>query len=469
MDYQKNQLIEVIIEDVGTEGEGIGKIDGFPFFVKDAVVGDRITAKVMKAKKNYAYARLEEILEPSPARVEPKCPCSRACGGCQIQAMSYEKQLEFKANKVRNNLKRIGGFSEEELDQVMQPILGMEEPWHYRAKAQYPIGYNKEGRMVAGFYAGRTHSIIANTDCYLGAEEYDSILKAILKTAEENKVKAYEEETGKGLLRHVLLRKSRAKGDIMVCLIINGKKLPAEEAFVKALSKMPGITSISINVNTEKTNVIMGKETRCIWGEATIEDTLRLWENGKLTGEEVHYRISPNSFFQVNPVQTEQLYSLALQYAGLTGKEIVWDLYCGLGSISLFLAQRAKKVYGVEIIPQAIEDAKENAKANQLDNTEFYVGKAEEVLPDWYGKHKEEQIDVIVVDPPRKGCDEACLNTMLEMQPKKIVYVSCDSATLSRDLKILCQGGYDLLAVTPVDMFPHTVHVECAVELIRKK
>ncbi|MCR5717208.1 MAG: 23S rRNA (uracil(1939)-C(5))-methyltransferase RlmD, partial [Lachnospiraceae bacterium] len=345
MRFEKNQLAEVRIEDIGSEGEGIGKVDGFPLFVKDTVVGDLVRVKLTKVKKNYAFARLEEILEESADRITPPCPKYRACGGCQIQQLSYGKQLEFKQKKVWNDLLRIGGFTERELSEVFLPILGMEEPWRYRNKAQYPVGRDKEGSVITGFYAGRTHSIIANTDCLLGAKENEAVLMAVLNYVKESGCSIYNEETGKGLLRHVLIRKSRATGEVMVCLILNGRKLPGQELLIREFQKIPEIVSISINVNTEQTNVILGKETVCISGKPQIEDTLWLWdEEGQRTGEHVTYRISPNSFYQVNPVQTERLYSLALQYAGLTGTEIVWDLYCGIGTISLFLAGHAGKV-----------------------------------------------------------------------------------------------------------------------------
>lgn len=467
--YAKNQIIHTEITDIGTDGEGIGKIDGFAFFIKDAVIGDIIEAKVMKAKKNYAYARLEKVLSPSPFRAEPKCVFARNCGGCQIQAMSYDKQLEFKESKIRNNLIRIGGFEPEFVDSVMEPIVGMEEPFRYRNKAQYPIGTDKDGQPIAGFYAGRTHSIIANTDCYLGVEENKEILEIVLNYMKKNHVTAYDETNGQGLVRHVLIRKGFTSGEIMVCLVINKKGkskgegfLPAQEKLVEDLKAVYGMTSISVSINTENTNVIMGKEVHTIWGKDTISDTIHVrdTENGfALTDKGITFAISPLSFYQVNPGQTEKLYSLALDYAGLTGNETVWDLYCGIGTISLFLAGKAKQVYGVEIVPQAIEDAKKNAKNNGIGNAEFFVGKAEEVLPQ---KYEEEGIfaDIIVVDPPRKGCDSACLETMLKMQPKKIVYVSCDSATLARDLKNLCDGGYQLKRVRGVDQFGHTVHIE---------
>ena len=450
--FKKNDLITITIEDMGSDGEGIGKCQGYPIFVKDAMIGDVAEVKIMKAKKNYAYGKLEKVLKPSSFRVEPKCAFHRQCGGCQIQAMSYEKQLEWKENKIKNNLQRIGGFSKELLDRVMEPIVGMEEPYHYRNKAQYPIGTDKEGKLIAGFYAGRTHSIVANTDCCLGPKENKIILEYILAFMEKYHIPAYNEQNGEGLVRHVLIRTGFATGEIMVCLVINGKCLPKSKEFVEGLRGLTlekKIVSISISPNTKNTNVIMGDRAETLWGKSYIEDYIG----------ETKFRISPLSFYQVNPVQTEKLYGLALEYAGLTGRETVWDLYCGIGTISLFLAKKAKQVYGVEIVPQAIEDAKQNARINHIENAEFFVGKAEEILPK---KYEEERIyaDVIVVDPPRKGCDEACLNTMVRMQPERIVYVSCDSATLARDLKYLGENGYEVVRGRGVDQFGHSGHVE---------
>ncbi len=476
MEYQKNDLLTVTIEDMGTEGEGIGKVDGFTLFVKDAVIGDTVEVKIMKSKKHYAYARLEKVITPSPFRTQPKCQYHRQCGGCQIQALNYDKQLEFKQTKIRNNLVRIGGFEEAFIDRIMEPIVGMEEPYYYRNKAQYPVGTDKEGNVITGFYAGHTHSIIANTNCHLGVPENETILNLILSYMRRNHVTAYDEATGLGLVRHVLIRKGFTSGEIMVCLVINQKPkaqgkisqagttfLPAQKDLIEALAKVKGMTSISVSINTRQTNVIMGEEVHCIWGSPTIQDTIHVRNMQKegfpFTGQELTFKISPLSFYQVNPVQTEKLYSLALEYAGLTGKETVWDLYCGIGTISLFLATGAKQVYGVEIVPQAIADAKENAARNHIENAQFFVGKAEEVLPQ---KYEQEGIfaDVIVVDPPRKGCDEACLETMLQMKPERIVYVSCDSATLARDLKVLCEGGYELRRVRGADLFGQTIHVE---------
>lgn len=465
MNLTKNQIVELTIEDIGSEGEGIGFLQengqhaerGMAIFVKDTVPGDVAKIRIVKAKKNYAYGRLEEIVAPSPDRVVPPCPVARQCGGCQIQAMDYARQLAFKERKVINNLVRIGGFDEQRIRDMMEPIVGMENPYHYRNKAQFPVGCDREGNPVAGFYAGRTHSIIPHTDCLLGIPQNCEIMDVILNYMRANKVPAYQEESGRGLIRHVLIRAGFRTGQIMVCIVINGDRLPNEDKLVESLSALPNMTSVSVNINKENTNVIMGRKVRVLWGKEYIEDYIG----------EVKFRISPLSFYQVNPVQTEKLYRLALEYAGLTGRETVWDLYCGIGTISLFLAQRAAHVYGVEIVPEAIRDARENAAVNGLTNADFYVGKAEEVLPEQFEKNGI-RADVIVVDPPRKGCDELCLNTMLKMQPERIVYVSCDSATLARDLKILCDGGYTLERVRAVDQFGHTVHVETVCLLSRK-
>ena len=552
MAYSKNEMIEVTIEDIGVDGEGIGHIEGYTFFIKDAVIGDTVSAKIMKATKSYAYARLEKVITPSPFRVSPKCDIARSCGGCQIQALSYKKQLEYKQNKVRNNLKRIGGFDDKLLDWITDGIVGMDEPWNYRNKAVYPVGYDKEGKLIAGFYAGRTHSIIAGDECCIGAKGDKEVLDIILAHMEKYNIKPYNEETREGLVRHILLRKGFNSGERMVCIVVNrrlgadayrvkgksfeqdrykgisqrdkeklrkeqeisdGYKMAdkaadsrawiTEKEFIEgqgdllaALSGIEGMTSVSVNINNENTNVILGKETYCIWGKPYITDTIQVRDMTKpgypVTGRKLQFHISPQSFYQVNPLQTEKLYSLALQYAALTGREAVWDLYCGIGTISLFLAGNAGKIYGVEVVPQAIEDARDNARRNGIENAKFFVGKAEEVLPQFYsmgdgirndragasagdinGKVGDSagdmrHPDVIVVDPPRKGCDEECLRTMVSMAPERIVYVSCDSATLARDLKYLTANGYNLLKVRPVDMFPNTVHVECAVLLQRE-
>ena len=454
MEFRKNDLVTLEIEDCGIDGEGIGKADGFTVFVKDAVIGDTVTAKIIKAKKNYGYGRLMEVLKPSPYRVEPKCEFARQCGGCQLQALSYDQQLVFKTNKVKGHLERIGGFT----DIPMEPIIGMDELFHYRNKAQFPVGRNKEGKIVTGFYAGRTHNIIENRDCALGVAENKEVLDRVIAHMEKYGIEPYNEATGKGLVRHILIRYGYFTKEVMVCLILNGNKIPKEELLVKSLCEIPGMTSITINVNKKHSNVILGEEIRLLWGQEYITDRIG----------DISYQISPLSFYQVNPMQTQKLYAKALEYADLHGEETVWDLYCGIGTISLFLAQKAKFVRGVEIVPAAIENAKENAKLNGLENTEFFVGKAEEVLPREYKKNGV-YADVIVVDPPRKGCDETLLETMIEMNPERIVYVSCDSATLARDLKYLCERGYELRKVCPVDQFGMTVHVETVVLLSHKK
>ncbi len=462
MEYKKNDLLTVRIEDIGHDGEGIGKVDGYTVFVKDAVIGDTVQAKILKPKKNYAYARLMDILEPSPDRVTPMCPHARPCGGCQIQALSYEKQLEYKKNKICNNLARIGGFDPATLP--IEPMIGMEEPFYYRNKAQFPVGCDRDGKLVTGFYAGRTHTIINNRKCYLGVEVNETILNYIMEYMETYQISAYDENTGRGLIRHVLIRYGFTSKEIMVCLVVNGTKLPHAETLVEKLRQISGMTSITLNVNRERTNVILGSEIRLLWGQPYITDQIG----------DVKYEISPLSFYQVNPKQTEKLYKKALEYAGLTGRETVWDIYCGIGTISLFLAQKAKQVYGIEIVPAAIEDARRNAHLNGIENAEFFVGKAEDVLPSFYETYakthpgKQAHADIIVVDPPRKGCEESVLDTMVKMQPQRIVYVSCDSATLARDLKYLVNRGYKIEKIQGIDQFPQTVHTECVVSIQKK-
>lgn len=452
MEFRKNDMVTIRIEDCGIDGEGIGKADGFTVFVKDAVIGDTVRAKIMKAKKNYGYGRLMEVLEPSPYRVEPKCPYARQCGGCQIQALSYEQQLAFKEAKVRGHLERIGGFREI----PMEPIIGMENPYHYRNKAQFPVGRGKDGRIITGFYAGRTHSIIENRDCALGVAVNREVLDRVIAYMEKYHVEPYDEMTGRGQVRHILIRYGFFTGEVMVCVVVNGNKLPHSEVLVDTLREIAGMTSITLNENRSRSNVILGEKLYLLWGQTYITDKIG----------DISYQISPLSFYQVNPGQTQKLYAKALEYADLHGEETVWDLYCGIGTISLFLAQQAKFVRGVEIVPAAIEDAKRNAQLNGIHNVEFFTGKAEEVLPQEYEKNGI-YADVIVVDPPRKGCDEVLLKTILKMQPKRVVYVSCDSATLARDLKYLCENGYRLERVCPVDQFAHTVHTENVAKLER--
>ena len=531
--FRKNEQIEhIYIEDIGIHGEGVGKIvnagesfdtaednaPGYTLFIKDAVLGDVVTARLTKVKASYAYAKMEVLEKPSPYRVASPCPVARQCGGCQLSELAYAKQLEWKEHKVRDALSRIGGFSEDTLSRVTEPIVGMEEPWRYRNKAQFPVGSRekKEGQntaaqgtaawnattrntatqreIITGFYAGRTHDIIPTTECYLGSEKNKEILERILAYMRENHVEPYDEQTGRGLVRHILLRNGRGGGaacdrkesgdtdgkkedreEHMVCIVLNGKELPQEKRLIASLRAVKGMTSISVSENTARNNVIMGKTYRTLWGRSGIKDVLRIRETSGEADDALTFAISPLSFYQVNPKQTEKLYSLALSYAELTGKETVWDLYCGIGTISLFFARKAKKVYGVEVVPQAIDDARENARLNGIANAEFIVGKAEEILPRFYGVEAADRIeenaapDVIVVDPPRKGCDERLLNAILRLCPKRIVYVSCDPATLARDLRLLCaDNAYALRRVRPVDQFPQTGHVETVVLLTRQ-
>ena len=463
---QKNDVVTVKIEDMGSSGEGIGKIDGYTLFIKDSIIGDVVEAKIMKAKKKYAYAKLMNVVTPSKYRVKhPACKLARSCGGCQIQEMEYRRQLRFKEDKVRENLIRIGGIPKEILSRVMEPIVGMEKPFAYRNKAQFPIGTDHNGRIIAGFYAGRTHSIIPNRKCALGVEVNERILGIVIDFMEEYRISAYHEEEHWGLVRHVLIRYGFQTKEIMVCLVINGQEIPYGEVLAERLSIIEGMTSVTYSVNRERTNVIMGEAIRPLWGQMYITDKIG----------DVKYQISPLSFYQVNPVQTEKLYGIALEYAGLTGEETVWDLYCGIGTISLFLAGKAKQVYGVEVVPQAVRDARNNAGMNGIRNVEFFEGKAEEVLPEFGRRYEEEHggkkyhADVVVVDPPRKGCDAGLLGTIVEMGAEKVVYVSCDPATLSRDLKYLRREGYEVERVGVVDQFPHTVHVETVVMLSHKK
>ncbi len=459
MEITKGQEFSLEIDDMGTDGEGIGHKEGYTLFVKDALVGDIVRVKVIKAKKKFGYGRLMEVITPSPWRVEPACDCARQCGGCQIQHCSYEKQLAWKEKKVRDCLQRIGGFEEI----PMEPVMGMDEPYHYRNKAQYPVGYDKEGNLVAGFYAGRTHSIIPNTDCAIQHPSNHMILETILAFMKQYDISAYEEKKHTGLVRHILTRVGKYTGEVMVCLIINGNKLPHQDKLVEMLLQCPfdyKIKSICLNINKEKTNRILGEKVVPIYGQTYIEDRI-----GNIT-----YRISPLSFYQVNPEQTQKLYGTALEYADLKGDEVVWDLYCGIGTISLFLAQKAARVCGVEIVPQAIEDARENARRNGFTNAEFFVGAAEDVVPEQYEQSGGSlRADVVTLDPPRKGCDEKLLRTVVQMEPERIVYVSCDPATLARDLKYLCGEGYELKRVRACDMFGHSSHVETVVLLSQLK
>ena len=464
---QKNDIFELQIEDITEQGEGIGRVSGYALFVKDTVPKDLVKVKVIKAGKSYGYGKCLEVIRPSDDRVVPRCPAASPCGGCQLQAMRYPAQLAFKRRKVTEHLRRIGGLEagcgeDRDVPVYVEPVIGMEEPWEYRGKFLVPVRRRKDGGIAMGFYAGRTHSVIETPHCYLGDAVYDKILAVVKEFLTEFGIAPYEESSGKGTVRHVMIRKGKKTGQIMVCLVINAKKLPHAEQLAERLSAIPGLVSFSLNVNRERNNVIMGSQIIPVMGKPYIEDRIG----------DVVYRISPLSFFQVNPEQTEKLYGKVLEFAALTGKETVWDLYCGTGTISLFLAGHARRVYGVEIVPDAVKDARFNARRNGIENAEFFCGRAEEVMPALLGQGAEgtDTADTAVVDPPRKGCDAALISTLIRMKPGKIIYVSCDSATLARDLKILCRdGGYSIECVQPVDMFPQSGGIETVVCLSNKK
>ncbi|UEL49342.1 23S rRNA (uracil(1939)-C(5))-methyltransferase RlmD [Terrisporobacter hibernicus] len=450
----KDKMYVVEIVDIGQGGVGIGKFEGFTVFVDGGLVKDKIKVKITKSKKNYAVGEIVEILEPSPYRVERKCSKElKECGGCQIQELDYKEQLNVKTNEVKQVISRIGKLD----DVVIHNALGMEEPFRYRNKAQFPI-QKVDGVPVIGFYKKKSHDIIPTDQCIIQHDVNDKIIKIIKTYIRAYKVSIYDEKTHTGVLRHLVTKVGFTTKEVMVVLVANGRKLPYLNELASVLKEnIPGFKTLVVNVNREKTNVILGNENRVIYGDGKINDNI-----GDLV-----FEISPLSFFQVNPVQTEVLYNKALEYANLGENDTVFDIYCGIGTISLFLAQKAKKVYGIEIVEEAIKDAKINAKINNLDNVKFYVGKAEEVVPKMYKQGK--RANVVVVDPPRKGCDEKVLDTIVSMEPDRVVYVSCSPSTLARDLNYLDERGYKCLEVQPVDMFPHSVHIENVALIVKKK
>ena len=460
--FSKNDEVDILIEDISNEGEGIGHVNGYALFVKDTLPGDYVHAKIIKVKKSYGFARLMDIIKPSEDRTEAVCENAVRCGGCQLQHYRYDRQLDYKQNKVKNALVRMGGFATDFIDSVMEPVIGMDNPYNYRNKAQFPVGKDKEGNTVIGFYAGRTHSIIDSRYCYIQSEVSNKVVSIIRSWIERYGISPYEETKHSGLIRHILVRNGFKTGEVMVCLVVTSKKVPALDKLVELLGDIDGLVSVCLNINKDKTNKILGDKIINVYGRDYIEDYIG----------DVKYRISPLSFYQVNPVQTEKLYSTALDFAGLTGNETVWDLYCGIGTISLFLAKSAKSVLGVEIVPQAISDAKVNAQINNIDNALFTCGAAEDV-EDFLTENELQHIygnpDVIVVDPPRKGCDSKLLDTIISHSPERIVYVSCDPATLARDLKILCEDVYEIKRVRACDMFGMSGHVETVVLLSQQK
>jgi 23S rRNA (uracil1939-C5)-methyltransferase len=449
---KKDGIYEIEMTGMNHDGQGVGRVDNFTVFVNGAIIGEKVRVKIVNLKKTYAVGELHAILQPSPDRVDILCPVGERCGGCSLQHMSYKAQLDFKTNMVKESIKRIGKLE----DVLIHHTIGMENALNYRNKAQYPVGAGPEGKALLGFYERYSHKIVDCTSCMI-QDETSTLIKNIVRAfIHENNISLYDESTGKGLIRHLMTRTGFKTGEIMVVLVLNGKDLPHKQKLVDNLTtRVPGIKSIVLNVNEKNTNIILGSMNIKIYGEGHITDYI-----GKY-----RFSISPLSFFQVNPAQTEVLYNKAIEYAALSGKETVFDLYCGIGTISLFLSEKAKKVYGIEVVEEAIKDAKVNAEINGVKNIEFITGEAEKVVPEVYKQGI--KADVVVVDPPRKGCDEALLKTLVSMQPERIVYVSCKPSTLARDLAYLSERGYKAVEIQPVDMFPYTVHVECVVLITR--
>lgn len=448
----KNDVVEMNITGLSHEGHGVGRVHGFALFVPGALPREQVRVKVVKVKKQYGYGKLLEILAASPDRTEPACPVYGRCGGCQLQHLDYAAQLHWKRQQVIDALERIGGLS----SVPVHPTIGMERPWQYRNKAQVPVGL-QDGRVVTGFYAPRSHRIVPFQQCGIQHPVAEMVLRIVRQWAEQRRIAIYDEERHTGLLRHVVVRTGFATGEVMVILVTNGERLPHVRELTERLRQaVPGLASVVQNIQPERTNVILGARSNVLWGRDVIYDEL----------DGVRFAISARSFYQVNPVQTEVLYAKALEYADLSGRETVIDAYCGIGTISLFLARRAQRVYGVEVVPEAVEDARRNAALNGMDNVTFVAGEAETIIPQWAEEGM--RADVIVVDPPRKGCDQRLLDAILTMAPRRLVYVSCNPATLARDLKYLAACGYAVQEAQPVDMFPQTVHVECVTSLIHK-
>ncbi|MGU8243424.1 23S rRNA (uracil(1939)-C(5))-methyltransferase RlmD [Clostridium perfringens] len=454
VEKNKEYIFDIISQ--GYEGEGIAKIDNkYPIFIEGALKGEKVKVRIVKVNKNFAYGKLMEVLEASEERVNPPCAIYKRCGGCKLQHASYKAQLDFKWDRVKDCVSKIGKLD----PSIVKYPLGMENPWRYRNKVQLPIGLIN-GEVKIGFFAPRSHDIIDMESCLIQDEIGDKVVKLTREWIEKFNIRPYNvdgEYDEKGIVRHIMIRRGFTTNEVMVVLVTNGETLPHKEEFVDLMVKnIPGIKSVIQNINSKKTNVILGLESKTLWGEDTISDYIG----------DFRFNISPLSFFQVNPIQTEVLYGKALEYANLTGNEEVFDAYCGTGTITLFLSQKAKKVYGVEIIPQAIDNAWINAKENKVENVEFFVGESEVVIPDLINKGV--KADVVVVDPPRKGCDKKLLDAITNIDAKKIVYVSCDPSTLGRDLKVLEENGYKTLEVQPVDMFPNTAHIENVALLIKK-
>jgi 23S rRNA (uracil1939-C5)-methyltransferase len=443
----------VDIEGMGTDGEGIARVEGFTVFVEDAVTGDRIEARIIELKNRFARAKIERVITPSPRRIEAQCPVAMECGGCQIQHVDYDWQLDYKTRKVAESLEHIGGLE----GVVVHPAIGMDRPWRYRNKAQFPIAGSRE-QLRAGFYARGSHDIVEAPDCLIQHGASRAVVDEVREYMLEFDIPAYNEATGEGVIRHIVTRAGFSTGEIMVVIVATSRYFPGKDRLVARLvNRIEGIKSIVLNINDRKTNVIMGREIITLWGSDHITDYIG----------DLRFRISPLSFFQVNPIQTKVLYDKAVEYAGLSGHETVIDAYCGAGTISLFLAKKARKVYGIEVAEDAVNDAWINAQINDIENVEFIAGQAEQVMPEMYERGI--RPEVVVIDPPRKGCDQSLLDTIASMQPERVVYVSCNPATLARDVKYLAKKGYRTVEAQPVDMFPHTMHVETVVLMSRAK
>ncbi len=452
MNLEKNKIYTAVCSSLGSDGEGIVKIDGFTLFVNGILPGEEAEILVVKLKKTYGYGKAVKLLNKSEYRVEPCCPYIKTCGGCSLQHMTYGLQLDFKRNKVKDCLERIGGLK----NIYVCPTVGMDIPWNYRNKAQYPVGTDKNGKIIMGFYSPRSHRITDIDKCMLQRENADKVITVVKDFMNEYKISSYDELKHRGFIRHILTRTAFANGEIMVTIVANGKKLPYADVLTERLRLIKGMASIVLNINTEKTNVILGRECKTLWGKDTIRDKIG----------DVYFDISALSFYQVNPVQTEKLYSLAIEAAALTGNEDVIDVYCGIGTISLFAAAKAKSVYGIEMVPRAVEDAKHNADINGIKNAEFESGKAEETLPRLFKEGK--RADVVFLDPPRKGLEPSVIDAVCGIEPDRVVYVSCDPATMARDLKLFNLRGYRAKKAQPVDMFCQTGHVETVCLLSRK-
>ncbi len=448
---KKNETYEIEITGMNHEGQGVGRIEGIAVFADGAIKGEKVLVKINEVKKNYATSSIISILSGSNGRIEPRCEHYEKCGGCSLMHMDYKAQLEFKTELVKETLKRIGKLEKVKINDT----IGMENPHNYRNKVQFPVAF-KDGKPVMGFYERRSHNVIDSGSCLIQDEASSLIRQIVLEFLTSYKMTIYNEKTGSGLLRHVMVRKGFKTGEVMVVLVINGDNIPHSDKLVDSLkSRVEGLTSVYLNINKRNTNIILGEKNKKLFGRDTITDYIGRFK----------FDISPLSFFQVNPFQTEVLYGKALEYANLKGNETVFDLYCGIGTISLFLSEKAGKVYGIEVVEDAIKDARKNAAVNGVNNAEFIVGEAEKIIPHMYEKGI--KADVVIVDPPRKGCDAVVLETMVKMQPERIVYVSCNPSTLARDLNYLTENGYRAEEVQPVDMFPHTAHVECVALITR--